>query len=117
MSLTLLDSTAVIVARNFNPTIVNPLWLVENQLLQRNELEAGSFYTDMFAGRLRLDATPAIEEKGGQEVEYLLLAFNFNRSVSGRAAVADIREMSGRWGEARAYALHLVEAIAKRDTL
>src|SRR5947208_812998 len=47
MILQLVDSAAVVAARNFNVTIVNQIWLVDNHLLERDEFKPGCVFTDM----------------------------------------------------------------------
>lgn len=49
MSVDLVSATVVIVARQFNPSIVRDLWLVNNQLLRSDDFEQGCVYTDAFA--------------------------------------------------------------------
>ncbi len=49
MSFTLANANAVVVARQFNPSIVNQIWLVDNGLVDRNEFKDGCIFTDMLA--------------------------------------------------------------------
>lgn len=49
MTPTLVNASAVIVAHQFNPSIVSQLWLVENEIVEREELKQGqgSVFSDM----------------------------------------------------------------------
>jgi hypothetical protein len=47
MGLQLANANTVIVARHFNPSVVNQLWLVENQLVGRDEFRPGCVFSDM----------------------------------------------------------------------
>jgi hypothetical protein len=47
MSLQLADSVVVVAARNFNVTIVNQLWLVNNHLLEAEDFQRGYVLTEM----------------------------------------------------------------------
>lgn len=47
MSIDFVGSTAVIVARQFNPTIIGQLWLVRNGVVDEHEFRPGCVYTDM----------------------------------------------------------------------
>lgn len=49
MRLNLVNSTTVIVARQFNPSIVRDRWLVNNGLLAPEDFEEGCAFTDAFA--------------------------------------------------------------------
>jgi len=47
MSVTLVNANVVVVAHQFNPSIVNQLWLVENGIVRRHEFRPGCVYTDV----------------------------------------------------------------------
>ena len=47
MPVELVGSTVVIVAKQFNPSIVNQLWLVQNAVLLEDEFRPGCVFTDM----------------------------------------------------------------------
>lgn len=47
MTLELANSSAVVAAHQFNPSIVNQLWLVNHGLLQEDDFRAGCVFTDM----------------------------------------------------------------------
>lgn len=49
MTVRLVNSSAVVVAHHFNPSITSQIWLVDNGILLREEFESGSVFTDMFA--------------------------------------------------------------------
>ncbi len=46
MNVNLAGSAVVIVARQFNPTIVDQLWLVENKIVAKDEFRRGCIFTD-----------------------------------------------------------------------
>lgn len=63
MSLELANSTVVIAARQFNPTITREYWLVRHGVLGPEEVQQGSVFTDVIvqvnSPRFRLHITPA----------------------------------------------------------
>ena len=40
-------SNAVIVAHQFNPSVVNQLWLVDNDIVARDDFQEGCVFSDM----------------------------------------------------------------------
>ena len=46
MTLRLLNSSAVIVAQHFNPSVVGQLWLVKNELVAESDFRPGCVFTD-----------------------------------------------------------------------
>jgi len=49
MSLTLVGANAVIVAQQFNPSIISQLWLVRNGLMLEDDFRSGCVFSDMVA--------------------------------------------------------------------
>jgi len=47
MSLQLVNATAVIAARQFNPSIVRDHWLIQNGIIEPDDLQPGCVFTDM----------------------------------------------------------------------
>jgi hypothetical protein len=79
MTVQLAHANVVIVAKQFNPSIVNHLWLVENGLVERDEFRQGCVFTDMlanvttanfilFAAPEQLQFTPLGDPDGHQEL-------------------------------------------------
>lgn len=79
MSVQLATVNAVIVARHFNPSVVNQLWLVENQLVAREDFRPGCVFSDMlsnvvtrsfvlFASPEQLQFTPLGDSDGHQQL-------------------------------------------------
>lgn len=46
MSLILANANIVVVARNFNPSVVNQIWLVDNNIVAREEFSQGCLFSD-----------------------------------------------------------------------
>ncbi len=47
MSFELVNSNVVIAAQQFNPSVLSQLWLVDNHVIERDEFEPGSMFTEM----------------------------------------------------------------------
>ena len=47
MSSRLVNANVVIAARQFNPSVMSQLWLIDNQIVERDEFEPGCIFTDM----------------------------------------------------------------------
>lgn len=47
MNLNLANANVVIAAQHFNPSIVNQLWLVDNEIVGRDDFQQGCIFTDM----------------------------------------------------------------------
>src|SRR5437016_3833189 len=47
MSVELVNSNVVVVARQFNPSIVSQIWLVDNGLVRREDFLEGCAFTDV----------------------------------------------------------------------
>src|SRR5262249_37631848 len=100
--------------------LTRQLFFVTSSPLHREfDTEASRFggymSKNLFRGRLRLGVRPETGEWEGRDVQYLILAFNFQRDIGGRTAVTDIRQMLHRWGEAGGYAWNLASAVAQGD--
>lgn len=48
MALQLVSSAAVVAAHHFNPSVATQLWLVDNNIVLREEFVGGAVFTDMF---------------------------------------------------------------------
>ena len=49
MSLKLANPTVVIVARQFNPSIIRDHWLIKNEIIGESDIGMGSVFTDVLA--------------------------------------------------------------------
>jgi hypothetical protein len=48
MALRLVNSSVVVVAHNFNPSVTNQVWLTDHDIVHRDEYQPGAVFTDMF---------------------------------------------------------------------
>ena len=55
MSFQLVNSNAVVAARQFNPSVLSQLWLVDNQIVAREEFADGGVFTEMI---VQVNAAP-----------------------------------------------------------
>jgi hypothetical protein len=47
MALQLINANAVIAARNFNPSVISQIWLVDNEIVTRDDFQPGFVFSDM----------------------------------------------------------------------
>src|SRR5262249_60735754 len=75
--------------------LTRQLFFVTSSPLHREfDTEASRFggymSKNLYGGRLRLGVRPATREWGGRDVQYLILAFNFQKGLGGRTPGPDI---------------------------
>jgi len=77
----------------------------------------GAYLSRNFLGcRLKLDVKPiSLDESGHDEMQRLQFAFNFHRDLGDGAEEASrrIQDMLGRWDEARAESMQIVESLQR----
>jgi len=92
----------------------------DSELYQRFDAEDARFGAylsrDIFGCRLKLDIKPiSLDESGREEMQRLQFAFNFHRDLAdAEEPVRRIQEMLGRWDEARAESMQIVESLQRR---
>jgi hypothetical protein len=92
----------------------------DSELYRRFDAEDakfGAYLSRNFGGcRQKLDIKPiSLDESGLEEMQRLQFAFNFHRDLTNaEEPVRCIEEMLGRWNEARAESMRIVESLRRR---